>query len=478
MAPALRRPNVLFLLSDQHSPHALGAAGNGRVRTPNLDRLAGEGMSFDQAYCQNPLCVPSRASLITGRYSRDLGVYDNRHVLESNGVTMPRVLAAAGYRTCLIGKAHLNGEQWQGYQQRPYGDLYGQAHQPNPSRLAHPGSPAGLGGLFAAAGPLEIPMPLTQTEICVAESVKWLQAHVGSHPDQPFFLSVHFDKPHFPFTPPQHYFDGYAGRVDVAPPPDGDAGDATPFVRMLRARFEEATREDRRRALAAYYGCVEWVDDAVGRILDSLAYLGLAEDTLVVYSSDHGEMAGEHGLWQKSVFYEASVRVPLVVRRPGHVRPGSRSGAIAGLIDLFPSFCDVAGCPAPESCDGVSLRPVWEGGGAPDREALFSETVMLNQPEQAGCMVRAGRWKYCAYLDGAEELYDLREDAGETVNVVTRAEHEHLARELRDRVREFWRPEEQLERYRATPRMKREKHFYEFSNQFVLGDGTVVDARP
>ncbi len=476
------RPNILFILSDQHHAGFTGHAGHPVVRTPHLDRLAREGTMFRHAYCQSPLCCPSRASLLTGRYCRDLGIYDNQHILESNGVTFPRVLGAAGYRTCVIGKTHYNGEQFQGYQERPYGDLFGQAHQPDPRRLPERGA-AGLGGVFEAAGPSGIPLPLTQTEICVAESAKWLQTHLASRGGQPFCLSVHFDKPHFPICPPPEYFKRYEGRLRLPDLPPGFLDREVPFVRaaMKNWGISDPDRKDRaahERALAAYCGCIEWMDDAIGRVLAALDYLGLAENTLVIYSSDHGEMAGERGTWQKSVFYDASARVPLLMRLPGATgSAGRRVDTPVGLIDLFPTFCELAGTATPEGCGGTSLLPLLRGE-AVARDAIFSESVIIHEPGQAGCMIRTGRWKYNAYLDGAEELYDLEADPGEWTNLATVPAHRAVRDDLRQRVLAFWQPEQQLARYHARPRMERQKHFYEFSNQFVLGDGSIVDARP
>jgi choline-sulfatase len=230
--------------------------------------------------------------------------------------------------------------------------------------------------------------------------------------------------------------------------------------------------------LAAYYGCVEWVDDAVGRIIDSLDYLGLTDNTIVIYSSDHGEMGGEHGAWQKTLFYEASARIPLIIRWPGHVATGSRCNIPVGLLDMFPTLCEAAQCPVPDICDGESLLPLLKNSGRFTRDAIFSETVTLGQPEHAGCMIRTGPWKYCYYLDGSEELYHLEEDPQELRNRAGDVRHRQVQQALKQRVIEFWEPEQQLERYHSTPKMRREKHFYEFSNQFILGDGTVVDARP
>jgi choline-sulfatase len=473
------RPNILFVMSDQHSPRFLGFDGHPVVRTPHLDRLSREAVTFTNAYCQNPLCVPSRASLLTGRYCRNIGIYDNSDILEHNSPTFPRVLSAAGYRTCLIGKAHFNGQQFHGYQQRPYGDLFGQAHQPDPGRTDENGA-SGLVGWFENAGPTGIPLALTQTEICVAESAKWLQGHARLHPDQPFCLSVHFDKPHFPINPPEEYFEHYNGRVKLAERSADSSDSAVPFVRRLGAGSDVNQQLDaavHEKALAAYCGCVEWIDDAFGRIVNVLEYLGLSQNTIVIYSSDHGEMASEHGLWQKTAFFEASARVPLLVRWPEQAQAGTRCDQIVGLLDLFPTLCAAAGAPVPEVCDGVSLLPALQGSDI-GREGLFSESVVLGAPEHAGCMLRTGDLKYCRYLDAGEELYDLKADPGESVNLASDPRQASVVQSFRQQVEAFWEPEKQMERYRTCPRMAKEKHFYPYSNQFVSGDGTIVDAAP
>jgi len=475
------RPNILFVLSDQHSVRAFGDNDDNPMRTPTLDRLASEGMSFNNAYCQNPLCVPSRSSLLTGKYSKNTGVYDNKHILEANSPTLPRVLGAAGYRTCLIGKAHFNGDQFHGYQERPYGDFYGQAHQPDPGRTPG-GGESGLSNWISTAGPSGIPISLTQTEICVAEATKWLQTHVGLSPEQPFFLSVNFDKPHFPINPPKRFFDHYAGVVELPKFPVDWLQAAVPFVQEVARVNDAAPFHDdervQRKALASYFGCVEWVDDALGRVLDALDYLGLADNTIVVYSADHGEMGAQRGIWQKTVFYEDSARVPLIVRWPGHIAADIRSSVPVGLVDLLPTLCEVAETRVPSDLDGVSLLPLLAGDGAIERDAIFSESVVLNRPAYSGCMIRTGDWKYCYYIDGAQELYDLKADPNEWTNLADDEKHRSVTEELRARVVEFWRPKEQDARYAGTPAMRREKHFYEYSNQFTVGNGVVVDARP
>jgi choline-sulfatase len=477
-----KKPNILFILSDQHNASFMGCAGNDLVNTPNLDMLASQGVLFENAYCQNPLCVPSRASMLTGKYSKDLGIYENRHILESGSTTIPKVFSENGYKTCVIGKTHLNGEQYQGYQQRPYGDLYGQAHQPDPIRT-EPAPDSGLGDVLGNAGATGIPLPLTQTEICVAEAAKWLQTHAAQKDAQPFMLSVNFDKPHFPLRAPGRYVKKYAGKVTVPEVPvDYLEKSAVPFVKkafQVNGAWDHygKDKEVHEKALAAYYACIEWIDSAIGRILHVLEYLDLADDTIIIYASDHGEMAGEKGAWQKTVFFDASAKVPLMMRWGANFPVGKRCKTPVGLIDLFPTLCDLAGIPVPAECGGVSLKPLLAGEGEIERKAIFSESVVLKVPEYAGCMMRMDKWKYCYYLDGTEELYDMETDPGEWCNIVSVYYYADIVKEMNFELLKFWKPAEQIERYNKAPRMANEKHFYPYSNQFVL-DGTVIDARP
>lgn len=471
----MKRPNILFILSDQHAARVTGYAGDPFVQTPALDRLAGESVVFDRAYCQNPLCVPSRTTIMNGQYCRTHGIYENWDILEPNSPTFPRVLASAGYRTCLIGKAHFNGEQFHGYQERPYGDFFGQAHQPDPRRTPESGE-SGLGGLVANAGPTGIPLPLTQTEICVAEAAKWLQAHLDLHPEQPFCLSLNFDKPHFPVRCPDHFFRMYEGRIPVPPVPEGYAESTAPFVRQAIRTFGGKSEETSARYLAAYYGCISWIDDAVGRVLEVLDYLGMSEDTVVIYTSDHGDLMGEKDTWNKTLFFESSSRVPLLIRRPGHAIP-RRITDLVGLVDIFPTLCDLAGVDTPETCEGVSLGPLMTGSPL-GREMLFSESAFLGRPEMAGCMVCKGDWKYNFYLDGTGELYHLVDDPQEWNNRCGDPAVAEIENELRNAVQAFWQPETYRERMSSTPKTARHKHCYPFSNQFLAGNGLVFNGRP
>jgi choline-sulfatase len=460
-----KRPNIVFILSDQHSQQFLGCHNPELINTPNLDILCSQGVRLENAYCQNPLCVPSRASLLTGKYSKNLGIYENRHILESNSQTLPRLLSSAGYRTCLIGKAHFNGDQWQGYQQRPYGDLFGQAHQSEYIRTGKPPeSEHGLEDLLDNSGPTSIPLALTQTEICVSESVKWLQHQVDTSTGQPFFLSINFDKPHFPYRPPKNFYDKYANRVTLPAYPVGYANNtAVEFVQkafQVNGGWEHygIDPEVHKRALAAYCGCVEWIDDAIGRILASLEYLGLAQDTIVIFDD--------------------SSKVPFILRWSGHIPAGTTTQILAGLIDLFPTVCEFAQIPIPMECDGISLADHLVTSAPAARDTIFSESVVLKTPEHAGCMLRGIRYKYNYYLMGKHELYDMQQDPQELRNRIDDPAFSEIAEEMRQQIVKFWKPEQQLERYERCPMMGHEKHFYLYSNQFASSDGEIFNARP
>ncbi len=475
----MRQPNILFFLSDQHSYKYLN-----ENMTPNLCALSREGTSFDNAYCQNPLCVPSRACLLTGRYSKNLGIYENRHIMQSGIETLPRALSRAGYKTCLVGKTHINGEQFAGYNERPYGDFLGQGHQPEYPRTGLEADESGLGDILENAGATSIPLPMTQTEICVAESVKWLQRHKAVCPEKPFFLSVNFDKPHFPYRCPQSFFEKYEGRAALPEyPADYANTGAVEFVRKafeINGAWEHYGKDPdiHKRALAAYAGCVEWVDDAVGRILDALDFLGLSDDTVVIYSTDHGEMAGEKGAWQKTVFFEPSARVPLIFRWPKAIAADTVKHGLAGLVDLFPTLCSLTGTPQPDTYDGTDLSGCILGSADSPRGAVFSESTVLKVPEHAGCMLRDNRYKYNYYLSGKHELYDLEADPNELNNLIHDARYASVAAAMRRKTEAFWEPDKQLLRYERCPRMEREKHFYLSSNQFFSANGEMFDAVP
>lgn len=481
-----RAPNILFIFSDQHSSKFTGYAGHPFVRTPNLDTLAQRGVRFENTYTPNPICVPARYCMLSGLYARDTCVYNNSDVPAAGLPSFARYLGENGWRTCLIGKAHFTGEdQYRGYAERPYGDFLGIGHQTDPYRGADPEleGPGGcgnhpVGGSWKLAGPSGIPEFQTAEHIVTHEAVKWLQIHRSTDRNTPFLLSVHYPKPHFPWQPPARWFEAYRDvtRGVVRAPTADEMKDRLPAHRKAWEVYQGygPTQDEVDRTLAGYCGNVSYMDECLGHLLASVEHLGYGDDTLIVYSTDHGEMAGAHGLWHKQLFYEESARVPLIFAGPGAVR-GETRDQLSSLIDLFPTFCDIAGLPTPDHCVGRSLHPLLERSGEWPERTVFSDIAW---GQWDGCMARRGPWKYCWYPIGGEELYDLSADPNEDRNLEGEPRVADIQAELKHELMDFWRPEELEARKKSLPRVRGKGNAHDVALQHCLPDGTWADAWP
>lgn len=401
--PPAARPNILFIMTDQHTAGALGCAGNPHVQTPHLDRLAARGVRFTRSYVANPLCVPSRASIFSSRTPHCLAIYGNTMDadLQKKGVpTMGELFQAAGYETAYAGKWHVHaafpaymGRQIPGFTVLP---LDGNDPRRGDKRT-------------------EQKSPQCDPHIAAA-AIRFL----GQPHRQPFLLTVSLLNPHDicefgtyeGFRPPRLPTDEAS-----LPPPPPNLRDAAPLPAALgedHARHEGRTELEWRQYLWVYYRLVESADELIGRILDALERSGLASNTIVVFTSDHGEMLGAHGMVSKQKLYEESVAVPLVISVPGGPPHVDRRHLVGG-IDLMPTFLDYAGIPAPEALEGRSLRPLIEGRPVAWREWITAETF---GPEAR--MVRSDRYKYVVFAAGErrEQFFDEERDPGETRNLV------------------------------------------------------------
>jgi choline-sulfatase len=432
------RPNVLLLCSDEHSFRCLGhrETGGEPTATPAFDRLATDGTNFETAYCQMPLCTPSRLCMLTGKDVLGARAWGNSAPIPADRPTIPGVLSDAGYDTSLVGKMHLGGaRQFAGFDDRPYGDLTGATgHQWEP--LEREGSRSTLDRIDDA-GITEIPESHLQEYTVVRESLSWIreQQH-GS--DAPFFLTASFSRPHFPLTTPRRYFERFWDPVADEPtdrltePAVGRSGDTAdhPMTEGAVEGFKtaEISRHDAMRARAAYFACVEFFDEIVEEFLATLERDGLLEDTIVIYVSDHGELAGEHGLWWKHTWHEAATRVPFFVQTPAHRRgeaPTADVGTPVSLADLFPTIAGLAGVDAPDDLDGSDLSATIEAGEEPERGPVVCDNPMDRWGEGTEFrVVRDGRYKYVAFRDAPEILIDLAEDPLEQTNLAPTAEGE------------------------------------------------------
>ncbi|MCH2664440.1 sulfatase-like hydrolase/transferase [bacterium] len=440
------RPNILLLMTDQHSKYHLGCYGDELVRTPNLDRLANEGMRFDNTYCASPVCVPSRMSFMTSRRPSANRVWNNNHVLRSDIPTWAHALGIAGYETALIGRMHFVGtDHRHGFEKRPIGEY--SAHHPGASRQGGPHlvKLAGTSGQTRRA--VEVAgrgrTSYQAFDDMIAEKTcEYLREKSESSQDRPFAAVAGFVLPHCPFAAPNDLFDYYYDKVDVPQPTDTERASAPPAIRkfkQLRGLYPPLDEERIRVARAAYFGLCEYFDTLAGQVLNTLDQAGLAENTLVIYCSDHGEMAGEHGCWWKSNYYEGSVGVPMIARMPGRIAEGSTNPVICNLMDIGPTFCEISDAEPLHDLDGLSLCGEMTGSAPLDRDETFSEHV--GQEGIPSRMIRTGDWKYYEYHDNTPPvLYNLAADPNELFDLGTNSAYESIRLDLSERLHNRWDP--------------------------------------
>lgn len=423
------RPNLLVIMSDEHAPQFSGFGGHDMVASPHLDQLAADGVTFDAAYCSSPLCVPSRMSFMTGRMPSTIGVYDNASPLPSQRATWAHMVRAAGYDAVLAGKQHFVGpDRLHGFQQQLANDLHSSAI--HPLYLWEDGvEPAGrLWSHLEYSGPGRTPELDSDDEVEGA-SLDFIRSRGDD--DRPWALNASFIAPHFPFVAPEEYWDRYSpDAVDLPDLPDGYLAGEHPVYTQLRRAFglEHVSEEQLRRARAAYFALVTYLDDKIGRLLQALEETGQADNTVVVYTADHGELLGEHGLWRKSTFHEHSARVPLIVRWPGVLPRGRRVPTPVSLVDMAPTLAEIAGCEVPIDLDGTSLLPAATGTGDAGR-AVVSEYLAHGVTGPAA-MLRRGDFKLNTFLGYRSQLFNVTEDPGERNDLIDDPAHASIRAEL------------------------------------------------
>ena len=415
----MKPANLLFILSDEHNPRVLGAAGHNMIKTPNLDRLATSGTRFNAAYCNSPICVPSRASLATGRHVHRIRFWDNAIPYDGSVPSWHHRLRDAGHEVTSIGKLHFrSAEDDNGFSEEVMplhvvagiGDPLGWLRDPLPVRKA-------ALRLAQDAGRGDSSYQQYDDKITAA-AVNWLKARAGARPAKPWVLFVSLVCPHFPLIARPEWYDLYP--EDQVPRPAlyeaEERGPDHPYIAAIRAcqiydkGFDEVKL---RRALAAYFGLVSFVDDNIGKLLHTLAATGLAATTRVLYSSDHGDNLGTRRLWGKSTMYEESAGVPMIFAGPD-VPAGVVCHEPVSLVDCFPTIVAGAGLPAhPDDRDlpGANLLDVARGTAA-------ARTVM-SEYHAAGAatgafLIRKGPFKYVHYVGMPPQLFDLDADPQET----------------------------------------------------------------
>lgn len=438
------RPNVLFIVSDDLNCF-LGCYGDPRAKTPNIDRLAARGVRFDRAYCAFPLCGPSRNSFFTGLYPNATGIHANAQIFRQSipsQPSMPQAFRLAGYFAARIGKLYhynvpksigTNGHDDPGSWELELNPAGVDRLEEEPKIFSlKPGEFGGTLSWYASPkGDRE------HTDGLLADDAAWVLERCARDKARPFFLAVGFFRPHTPYVAPQTpYFDMYPeAEMPLVTGVTEDQQDIPPAALGSRkAEQDRMTDQERRQALQAYYASTSFMDAQVGRVLDALEKHGLADNTIVVFTSDHGYHMGEHGLYQKMSLFEESARVPLLIAAPGMSRPGSVAQAPVAHVDIFPTLAALCGVEPPRNLQGQNLVPLMEDptttgrgwavtqvmrGSNAGRVAPKSDAGAGAAKQFFGYSLRTPRWRYTEWDQGREgrELYDHDADPRELTNL-------------------------------------------------------------
>ena len=448
---AKKQPNVLFIICDDLNTHVT-PSGYEPIKTPALDKLASEGMNFGRAYCQYPVCGPSRASLLSGLYPQSTGVLSNTADIRQTRPgtsSLPQQFKEAGYWTAAVGKVFHNVKYDHGQTawnqmlrfkndelpmitkarkdfEAEHGSIEGKNRKLWKEHLTKLGTqtrnqtPPGYG-----------PSGLTDAQHKDGKNteqiISWLKDE--AYGDKPFFMMCGIQKPHVPFLAPDKYFEMYPKAGLRYTPDPADHWDQIPNIAMVKRYenfgFELGVENDdlRREYMQAYHACITFIDTQIGRILDAVKAAGHWDDTIIVLTSDHGYHLGEHFLWGKVTLFEVCDRVPLLIRVPGMTKAGSSSNGFVELIDLYPTLTDLCNIENPDYLQGRSLVPMLKDAATPGKDTAY--TVVM-RGEHVGKAIRTGPWRYAKW-PGGEELYNLEEDPREQKNLAHSPDSEHAS---------------------------------------------------
>lgn len=434
--------NVLLVVADDLNTH-LGCYGY-NVKTPVIDRLAQRGMRFDRAYCQAPLCNPSRVSFLSGLRPDRTGVYTLKTPTRKylgDWVMLPEYFRKQGYFTAQVGKIYHTEDGFEDprswdVEQREFGK------RPPDDQIVKWGESDGPGDHTNDWEWLKTPDAETPDGIVARNAVKIMEEK--SKAGHPFFLGVGFRRPHAPYAAPQKYFEMYPldqVSLPAAVPADHSAS-LLPAALPYAPAPKPLTEKEQRELIAAYYACTSFVDAQVGVLADALTRLGLWENTVVIFCGDHGYHLGDHGgLWHKNSLFEISARVPLIIYAPGMKAPGQPCEQLVELVDLYPTLTAMCGLATPKNLDGVNLAPLLNDPSQPVKQAAFSLIARNDDPnlphletyDYLGRSVRTDRYRFTEWDDGTRgaELYDYQEDPQEFVNLAQDPRHAPIVAELR-----------------------------------------------
>ncbi len=443
--------NVLLIMTDDCNVD-LGCYGHPLVQTPNIDKLAQSGTRFEKAYCQYPVCNPSRASMMTGLFPDQTGVISNaenfRHQLP-NVVTLPQMFRNQGYWSGRVGKIYHYGVPLQ-IGEDGMDDAASWDTVVNPRGVdrevhdqIHTLQKGKFGGTLSW---LNLPSKAEDHTdgIAAVEAIKLLEKHHPDKTDQPFFLAVGFYRPHTPYVAPPEFFERYPlDKITPVMEVEGDRDDIPVAAQMDRPKQRDLTLKQRKEIIQAYYVSITLMDQQVGKVVDAVDRLGLRDNTTIVFVSDHGYHLGAHGLWQKGDLFEGSCHVPMVICDPD-MPAGKSSSSLAGLIDIYPTLGELADVSVPKHVLGQSLVPILKDETATVNDHVFTMTVSrakwthkeFTKKKVKGYSIRSSRYRYTQWGGGefGHEMYDYESDPDELTNLADLPAHADAVKDMQSRL--------------------------------------------
>jgi len=425
----MEKPNILLIFDDQHRYSALGRSGNKVIQTPNMDRLAAQGLVFDRAFSSCPICSPFRGQVLTGRYAHKNGVVDNEYRMRADQVTLPQALKSAGYRTGFVGKWHLGYPPYTEDKRYGFDDMAAYNCNHSYYKVAY---------FENEEGPVKIDGWAPEEETSLA--IRFLEAHRETHSETPFFLMLGWGPPHWPY-------DQYPEEFDIYNPDDVDVPPNVPEQMDAFARKE----------IAHYYGNITALDAQMGTLLEALDRLGLTENTIVVFTSDHGDHLSSHGYgkpmdrWMhpimrasKATPYNESIHIPFLIRYPDRIRQERRSQALLSSVDVMPTLLALCGIDIPNGVQGADLSHVVLNQEGPERDSVYLQILGPGWPHRGKWVgfwrgLRTDRWVYARWKDHdyGPLLFDCQNDPYEMHNLAGDSAYAEVQCELEKRLNQW-----------------------------------------
>lgn len=440
-AKGQKKPNILLIMSDEHNQRVTGCYGNGIVKTPHMDSLAASGVTFENHYCNSPLCVPSRSSFTAGKYCSRVDTWGlSSELPDANMPTIARVLNDAGYESYLCGKMHYDNTRRYGFREiggnfnANYKTGKGRRYTPDEVKEHTP-----LSGRFKDFHTGDNGRTVLHDIKVTTGAVDFLNKREAG---TPFFLLVGYLAPHFPLIVPEKFYQPYKDKVPMPNVPDGLVASMPINYKLQRTAYKvtDVPADKVKIGRELYYGLTSWVDNEMGKVLAALkANPKIADNTVIIYTSDHGENMGEHSMWWKSCLYDQAARVPLIISYPERWKPGQRRKEATGHVDVVKTIADIAGGHTPEDWDGDSLTP-WMENSSYNWKDLAVVEYYAHSIAHGIVMARTGKWKYtyhgkpAADMPVERQLFDMEKDPEEFHNLASDPQHADLIAKLHKRM--------------------------------------------